>query len=706
MERSRSASLSAPVVAVAWRRHTAKRFLDRLTLAHIGAILAAAVIVYAPSFSNPLRLWDHHVILLLAKAPQFSEGLFWRLVHYRIGFEESAGSAYVRVLSMPVTWALAWLFGDQYTLYYATHVLIHAAVAVVLYWLAVDCSGDRTLSVLIALLFTVYGGHGDTVNLPVYSFLLLALLLVAIGLRRCLSHVRTGAPGDFVVGVGLVTLAALLYDAFVPLALALPSVALVAAIRSRRAVWPSVRAAGTVLLGVFLVFGGVVGSLGLAPAPEGLGDQSVTRPLSGTASVLLRGGRVAQAVARGVEALAADAQVFLPGHTPGVWHRGNLPYWDLAGLRQLQWPLGFALVLMLGALGLLRHVRSGWRLLGAAMLAGGAVLDPRMLLLAVPLAVASSVGWPSALDHRVLLMVAAGLLVSLTIALGRPGGYNVVAFRHHYVTGFFVIAALAAWLGVGWARQPEWRRWAVWLALGVAVVMNGRVATGILTDVKTDNAGVFAFDGLLGSIAERHGRGSLFVTFSPSLVRGLDWNGFPAQDVAFDILHYGGNPLTRYPHRAPLLVGQDGVVRSNPVFGRPATGAFLFRFQLTRLPPAPSELFGSSPLEPRIVLTADGLVVRVHRRADGKPATWAFPLPVPVPVQLPQLLTVALADGVLRVTLGGGAVGQAVMPPPSLYHSWESDNAALLGRGFERLVAGGLVYDTYMRIGPAPSDGA
>src|SRR2546426_11464586 len=52
------------VDAVAERPH---RWMDVL---HIGAIATVASLIYVPSMTNPLRVWDHHIILLFAKAPQ------------------------------------------------------------------------------------------------------------------------------------------------------------------------------------------------------------------------------------------------------------------------------------------------------------------------------------------------------------------------------------------------------------------------------------------------------------------------------------------------------------------------------------------------------------------------------------------------------------------------------------------------------------
>ena len=235
--------------------------------------------------------------------------------------------------------------------------------------------------------------------------------------------------------------------------------------------------------------------------------------------------------------------------------------------------------------------------------------------------------------------------------------------------------------------------------IGVCVVANAGVTVRILEGVKKDNQMVFSFDDVLTTMLERHGPQSLFVSFSPSVIRGDDWRGFPAQDVAFDILHYHGNPMTRYANRAPFVVMKDGVVRPNPVYRQPEEADFLFRFRLIGRPPGPHELFGSSPREPRIILDRGGVLLRARRRADDAPVEWEFA--IPQAVTLPALVTISQRGRSLQVTANDTVIGRAVMPDHNASYGWESDNAGLLGRGFERLVAGGLILDTYMRIGAA-----
>jgi hypothetical protein len=675
-----------------------------ITLGHIAAIVAAAVVVYLPSFGNPLRLWDHHVMLLLAKAPQFRSDLFWHLVHYRIGFGGFGDDTmYFRVLSMPVTWALAWLYGDASVLYYTTQLLLHIGVAVVLYVLAIELGCDRMLATLVALLFCVYGGQGDTVNLPVYTFMLLSLLLAGLALLGYLRYLRTGQSRLLAVSIAALTVATLLYDAFLLLTLMLPVLAVAISIRREGGRGRAVATPLSVLAGVVLVLALVLASMRLAPAMESGPPPGAARSVRSTMDVLLRDARMLRAAGFAVEALAADAQVFLTGHRPAIWHRGNLPYWDLGALRRLRGRLHLALGLVLAGLAVLAgrsKARRHWRLIGIALLAAGAWVDWRTTLLAPPLALAVWGGRRILIDPRLALVAAAGLVVSFNIALGRADGYNVVAFRHHYVTGFFVVLALSALLGAGATGRSGLRRRLCLLALSVAVIVNAAVTVAILDGVRLDNAMVFAFDRDLTGVRERHGPGSVFVAFSPSMVRGADWRGFPLQDVAFDILHFSENPMTRYTSQARLVAGADGQMRPNALLGAPDRGDFLVRFRLTGLPPGPYEIFGASAREPRIILSAAGVALQVRRRIDGVPVRWDFPI---VAATLPAVVSLGRAGDTLRVMEGTTMIGRAALPPREAYHGWESDNAALLGRGFERVAAGGLIYDTYIRIGPAPA---
>ena len=145
----------------------------------LAAIAAAIGLMYGPSITSPLWLWDHHVILLLAKAPQFAHGLFWHLVHYRIGFQEDLVN--FRVLSMPIVFGLAKLFQDHRALYYAAHLLAHFGASVVFYRVALALGAGRTVSLLMALTFAVYAGAGNTANIPFYTTIFLAVLIAGGG---------------------------------------------------------------------------------------------------------------------------------------------------------------------------------------------------------------------------------------------------------------------------------------------------------------------------------------------------------------------------------------------------------------------------------------------------------------------------------------------------------------------------------------------
>src|SRR5438105_15242915 len=179
----------------------------------LAAIAAAIALIYAPSITNPLWLWDHHVILLLAKAPHFAHGLFWRLVHYRIGSGEEL--VYFRVLSMPIVFGLAKLFQDHRVLYYTAHLLAHFGASVLFYRVALALGAGRTVSLLMALTFAVYAGAGNTSNIPFYTTIFLAVLIAGGGVLAALRYLSDARGRGLVGGAVCIGRATRVDDAFV-----------------------------------------------------------------------------------------------------------------------------------------------------------------------------------------------------------------------------------------------------------------------------------------------------------------------------------------------------------------------------------------------------------------------------------------------------------------------------------------------------------
>jgi hypothetical protein len=659
------------------------------------AIAALVAIVYVPSVTNPLRLWDHHVILLLAKAPQFADGLFWHLFHYRVGFQEDV--IYFRVLSMPTVYGLAWLFQDHAVLYHVTHLLAHFLVTVVLYRLARELSGQTSVALLLALLFAVYSGHGDTVNIPHYTFMFIAMALAGLGMLWFIRHVETGDERNLVVAAASLGLATLVYDAFLLVAIALPLLAVGIPWRAGTLTRGRLATAGGVLLGTVGLLVLVVLSLRFSPVAASLRTGAVRGSLGATLSELLVDHRVVAALGYGAWGLLSDLLLFVSGHFPSVWHRGNMPYWEIDSIRQLGWTVLAALALSIAAAAVFRFVKRPWNLVAVALVAAGAVIDAKTLPLAAVLGILCFGGVGGAFDKRLLVVAVAGALASVNIALGRADGYNVMALRHHYITGFFVVGVLAGLVGSRWQYRPAWQRHGLLVALGVCVVANGWVTVRMLEDVKKNNEMVFSFDRGLTAMVERHGPGSLFATFSTSFVRGHDWHTSPAQDVVFDVLHYHQNPLTRYVNRAPFVIRKDGIVMANPFRGRSGDEDFAFEFRLIKLPAGRFELFGSSPNEPRIVLEAPRLSFLARRRLDGTRVARDFTLPSDL--RFPVLLRLSRSGRSLQLAVNGATVGPTPLSESDAYHGWQSDNAGLLGRDFERILASYALYDTYIRIG-------
>ena len=663
----------------------------------LAAIAAAIGLMYAPSITNPLWLWDHHVILLLANAPQFAHGLFWHLVHYRIGFQEDL--VYFRVLSMPIVFGLAKLFQDHRALYHAAHLLAHFGASVAFYRVALALGAGRTVSLLMALTFAVYAGAGNTANIPFYTTIFLAVLIAGGGVLAALRYLSDGRGRSLVVGAFCMVLATLIYDAFLLLAVALPVLAVALRWRDGKATGRELRAAAALLAAVLLVFCLVIASLQFSPIVQAK-QGGVGRSLDMTVVELIRGGRIASAAWFGLWAVLVDLVLFFPGHLLDIFHRGNMPYWDM-GTLAVAWLgalAGLALTLAgaAGALGLPRW----WRAAGFALVAAGASLDPYCLPLAVIIVLVAWSGSPRpALAPGLLLTVTAGLLTSFNIALGRADGYNVVAFRHHYVSGFFVLLVVASLVGAGWRERPAWQRRVLALSLTACLGLNAWATADILRGVKRDNKMVWSFDDALTTVMERAGPRSLFVAFPTSFVRGLDWRDQPAQDVVFDLLHYHNDPMTRYVNRAPLFVRADRVVRPNPTYRQDGGEDFLFRFLLLDLPPGRFELFGSSPSEPRVVLDSRQLLLVGRRASDRSPVHWTYALPSEV--RLPVRVALSRSGRSLQLSANGVIIGRTEIRDADAYLAWESDDVGLLGPDFERIVSSYILYDTYIRIGRA-----
>jgi len=665
----------------------------------LAAIATAIGLMYAPSITNPLWLWDHHIILLLAKAPQFAHGLFWHLVHYRIGFQEDL--VYFRVLSMPIVFGLAKLFQDHRALYYAAHLLAHFGASVLFYRVALALGAGRTVSLLMALTFAVYAGAGNTANIPFYTTIFLAVLIAGGGVLAVLRYLSDGREKSLVLGAFGMVLATLIYDAFLLLAVALPVLAVALRWRDGKVTGRELRAAAALLAAILLVFCLVITSLQFSPIVQAK-QGGVARSLDMTVVELVQGGRIWSAAWFGLWAVLVDLVLFFPGHLLDIFHRGNMPYWD-AGTLAVAWldalaALALTLAGAAGALGLPRW----WRLAGLTLVAAGGWFDPRCLLLAVIIVVVAWSGPPPTLGPGLLLAVAAGLLTSFNIALGRADGYNVVAFRHHYVSGFFALLVVASLVGAGWRERPGWQRRVLALTLTACLGLNAWVTVDVLRGVKRDNNMVWSFDHALTTVMERAGPRSLFVAFPTSFVRGLDWRGQPAQDVVFDLLHYHNDPMTRYVNRAPLFVRPDGMVRPNPTYRRDGGEDFLFRFVLLDLPPGRFELFGSSPGEPRVVLDNRQLSLVGRRVSDRAPVRWIFVFPSEM--RLPVQVALSRTGRSLQLSANGVMIGRTDIRDVDAYLAWESDDVGLLGPDFERIVSAYTLYDTYIRIGRGISD--
>src|SRR5438477_3033766 len=91
------------------------------------------------------------------------------------------------------------------------------------------------------------------------------------------------------------------------------------------------RTASALRSAVLLVFCLVIASLQFSPIVQAK-QGGVGRSLDMTVVELIRGGRIASAAWFGLWAVLVDLVLFFPGHLLDIFHRGNMPYWDMGTL--------------------------------------------------------------------------------------------------------------------------------------------------------------------------------------------------------------------------------------------------------------------------------------------------------------------------------------------------------------------------------------
>lgn len=625
------------------------------------ALLAAIILlVYAPVWGEPPRIWDHHAVLLLVRAPQYREGLAGRLLNYRLG-EDDRG-AYLRVGSMPLVWAMSAAAGSRWAVHSAVHLACHWGVCLVLLGLVRDLSGSRALALLLAACFAVFSGHMDTPATPFWVFVSVAMLLGGSALR-CLLRGRPVAAAALLAG------ATLFYDAFAPAAVLLPVLAQ-GPLRRR------LDAALAVLAVLATVY-----ALGAGMRPKGA--------LKATAAQAAR--LALPALGRAAQAPLYDLLVFSGARLPAQHKNGNIIDWQVESLDRRFVPAVAACALMAGGGWL--AARAGWPALLLSL--AGLLLEPR----AAPCAAllwACARGRPS---PGTWTAAAAAVLCALAVALGREPAFALVGMRFHYLTAFFALAALAGGLRAAMARPASLLRGLVLSASFAAAALNAACAWAFVREVRSENRPIAEFRALLDDAAARHGARSLFMPHSLSRVSSPLWWGVPFRDVAFDVLAEGANPLTRHLHRAGrILCERAGTCRAepNPRYGMDGGADFLFRFNLVRpLPRRPCEAYGTAPLEPRIVLQRGRLAFEARRLSDGSAVRWEFPLE---PGKALAEVSLAREGRVLALSVEGRRT-EARIGEGDDFHPWTSDNLDLLGRDFHELAVSWCVYDTYIRIG-------
>lgn len=363
--------------------------------------------------------------------------------------------------------------------------------------------------------------------------------------------------------------------------------------------------------------------------------------------------------------------------------------------------LAAAAATALGAAGLALAAkpRALARAAGFSAVAAAAWLDWRAMPLAV-LAWSVHPGEARRNGRAILLLGAVGLLCAMNTAIGRASLYSLQAIRHHYVSGFVTLALVGALL------RGTPRRRAAFAALAFLAAANAWAAMRFVRDYRRTNEPVLSFHRELGRLDA--GR-RVFVPSSTSLIRSPDWSGQIGQDWVFDILHARTAPLTRHVGRADFVYAGGRFVE-NPLRGPPDSEDFRVDFRLSteesRLRFDAKKAFallGRRPGEPRLEILPDGFRLVVTRCADGTERSYDFPLPVGTNRFFYETKTVSLVrtGSVLSLEAGGASAGRHEIAGEDAYFPWTSDGTALLGRDAEILLAKLVLFDTYVRIGPA-----
>lgn len=658
----------------------------------INAVLVA--LVYHAYLDIPLRLHDHHLVLLLVQEPDLvHEGFFWRLLHHRLG---GGAEMYFRFLSYLSIHGLAHLFGENALLHYLAHFAAHLGAGFVLYRLACALSRSPAVAALVWSLFTVFVGSSDTVGIPYYTHLFGATALAGLAGLHLLRYVAGGSGRSLAAAVALSTAATLLYDTFLLMTVALPFLAAAARRRSWHALFlpgrVAVIASGTVLA----LIAGITATQALVP--EYLRPVEIDKSLAETLRITVRRAPFAAAVSAAKHVV--DVFFFLPGRLAEMAPRGNMPYWSAPSM------LGPTLAAMaataIAALGmrLAGRGKASWSAAGWAAVAAGAWLDWRSLPLA-------GLAWCLRKEGlrrdgaTLLLLLGIAILCAMNTAIGRASLYSLQAIRHHYVSGFLALAVLAALL-------RDTRRVGVAVAaMAFLVVSNGLASARFIRDYSAANDVVFGFDRALRRLGRAGEREAVFVPSSTSRIRSPDWQGQICQDWVFDILHASASPLTRHVTRARFLY-EDGRLTANPLQGAPDGADFRIDLRLSteesRLRFDAKESFrclGREPDEPRLEITRAGFRL-VVRRVEGASRAYDFTLPVETNRFFYEAKTVSLVrEGkALFLTTGGAEVERHVIAEKDEFLPWRSDGTGLLGRDAEILLAKLALFDMYVRVGP------
>ncbi len=178
--------------------------LDRRTVIFSLALIAAVLAFYSPVTHNGFLDYDDNGYI--TDNPHVKAGLTWKTVKWAFLTNTAANWH-------PLTWishALdTELFGVNPAATHWMNVLLHAACAVVLFWLLRSATGSRWRSLIVAALFALHPINVESVAWAAERKNVLSMLFFLLALYAYVWYARQPAPGRYAAVAGFFALALL-----------------------------------------------------------------------------------------------------------------------------------------------------------------------------------------------------------------------------------------------------------------------------------------------------------------------------------------------------------------------------------------------------------------------------------------------------------------------------------------------------------------